>query len=1476
MSKTFIKKSYPVEKNVYSSTTIPDNFKDEIRKLATSGDYGKLKEKLTSIPINISFYENDISTSLLHSMIQSDLTEQQKNVIISFLLEKGVSVNVLDGDNLPPIYYAIKLHLTTIVESLIKYGANLSLSLPKGFDLFTTSLIPFETKCPTQLFNIQDSAYFNKYYNQSLDIEKEIKQKIYNLSFTSNIIKYLLSFCKNLPNDSLTVHQDTYESNDDSSGSVVSENEVGSIVEVEEEAVPPIVPVAVPLEEEAEPEAAPVEASKDDLPPLPIIEDSLPGKKILDKILKHQYDRFRELKTILDKYPNTKVILPGKAGQRESEYHALGKSPTGDRRPAVSINQWNSALGRDEDNSPSEAYNRMQEYITQNVTYFLQKYPDSVSLDMVDGKTAAGARKSHIHVWGANINNWNREHNEVPGKNFGSGQASAFNQQKPGVFGIITTPYFMNETSKIPDEPTYKKIDPTYHVEVPAGGKNNLIGGSDTVFNTQTNEEYKSKLPLFNNTLYKFVSNINQELSEQIKLQTLNIDQIILKQPELISKIVVQIENMLELSKVKKYPDINFDTVTNEINFDKLNRDIYNQIYKFGDNSFNNLDTNLILYYSSKIENIRYTIDDYKQKLTNAFETLMTTESNLFKSYPIFKPGSATEYPMVVGKNVEGTEEDKAIDLKINNRLFYNTNFDLNELDNLRQDGGKYIQRGGVLNKLTFVITNLTEELNKKEQDRTGKFVPIHEDELYNNILITLDNSFPGNNIVTVPIADLDKEGYYSPISRNNITKIRDILKSINDLLNKLNPIGLQLDQLLVEKKLRFDKINEVIQMFIGIKKQIEFEKDKYLNIFTTSAKIKPETEEFNNSPFNKLLEELQVIISNINKFSDDNIPKNNDSHLFYDKILSIFEHCEEKIKNIKNPIESVEDFRKSIFYYNAIIQIINHVIVNSNIYLYSKDEINLDELNISNIISDQKIFDDRIKYKNEFNDNYELISDIQESILVEYDINIRQFNNFIIDYNNITEIKYIMKDFGVKKLSENVLKNYYNNYLPPSIKKDDKFDDLKQKLNQLNYPTGKKIEEKKLTRKIVSTGETLGLTHLFIISELFHKKIFDDIITEDYFDELKQKLKEKNKNINDTILNKLLLKSINDAIISAFNEILEIVIYNASTFIINQLLFKNVKEKKPKLEQDLKSRLERRITFQSNTENRNFYLNENYSNSEPIDVILCLNNKNPLIVLLKSKLSVNLREYRDLLFKLGDVELINNLNELTNKKITKLDIEIYIVKHDQKFDSDIKYLNNQLDDDIIKQSLEFIKGTSKIVFTEGDRRKTIDGKSIDEIYNDMIGDQKLSNEYLTKNIKDYLFKNYNNVIIPLIKEFLNKLVNITVSNVLDTKSSIGQEIISNTIDNIIIYHLKVNPLKSKDKNMSLNEILTKFNTSFIFNFDDPVQKQNIKTIFDEKLNDKLTTYIMLISQYGLNVYRNQLRYIFNTARYTQIENNLK
>ena len=74
---------------------------------------------------------------------------------------------------------------------------------------------------------------------------------------------------------------------------------------------------------------------------------------------------------------------------------------------------------------------------------------------------------------------------------------------------------------------------------------------------------------------------------------------------------------------------------------------------------------------------------------------------------------------------------------------------------------------------------------------------------------------------------------------------------------------------------------------------------------------------------------------------------------------------------------------------------------------------------------------------------------------------------------------------------------------------------------------------------------------------------------------------------------------------------------------------------------------------------------------------------------------------------------------------------------------------------------------------------------------------------------------------------------------------------------------------------MSLSEIMDVFTSSFIFNFDDPEKKQNIISIYREKMQNRVFTYVTIISQYGLNVYRNQLRYIFNSARYEKILKNI-
>ncbi len=46
----------------------------------------------------------------------------------------------------------------------------------------------------------------------------------------------------------------------------------------------------------------------------------------------------------------------------------------------------------------------------------------------------------YIHVWGANTGNWNYPSDGIERGQFGSGQASGFNKQEPGVFGIVTMP----------------------------------------------------------------------------------------------------------------------------------------------------------------------------------------------------------------------------------------------------------------------------------------------------------------------------------------------------------------------------------------------------------------------------------------------------------------------------------------------------------------------------------------------------------------------------------------------------------------------------------------------------------------------------------------------------------------------------------------------------------------------------------------------------------------------------------------------------------------------------------------------------------------------------------------------------------------------------------------------------------------------------------------------------------------------------
>ena len=187
MSKKFINKP---DKNVYTPNIIPSNFRDEIYNLAKGGEYGKLEQKLELTPSKLSYDKDNQTNDIIHTIIKSDFTETQKCNIIELLLKKGVSINALDQQNLPAIYYAVKEQLVEVTQLLIDKNANIKIKLPAGYDLFQAALTPHIAKCPIKMNNLVDKEYMSKYYSQTMVLERKFKSKIYKLP---EIVTYIQS-----------------------------------------------------------------------------------------------------------------------------------------------------------------------------------------------------------------------------------------------------------------------------------------------------------------------------------------------------------------------------------------------------------------------------------------------------------------------------------------------------------------------------------------------------------------------------------------------------------------------------------------------------------------------------------------------------------------------------------------------------------------------------------------------------------------------------------------------------------------------------------------------------------------------------------------------------------------------------------------------------------------------------------------------------------------------------------------------------------------------------------------------------------------------------------------------------------------------------------------------------------------------------------------------------------------------------------
>ena len=173
MSKPFSKKPTFIEKGIYNSLSIPDILNDKITSLASAGEYGKLEQEFSNYNTELSK-----SNNLLHSIIQSQLTDIQKSEVIKLLLKRGVAINTLDESGLPPIYYAIKLQLYNVTKLLIDRRANLNIKLPKGYDLFRTVLIPSMIQCPVELRDVHGNVDVGKYYAEISELERNLRIEI--------------------------------------------------------------------------------------------------------------------------------------------------------------------------------------------------------------------------------------------------------------------------------------------------------------------------------------------------------------------------------------------------------------------------------------------------------------------------------------------------------------------------------------------------------------------------------------------------------------------------------------------------------------------------------------------------------------------------------------------------------------------------------------------------------------------------------------------------------------------------------------------------------------------------------------------------------------------------------------------------------------------------------------------------------------------------------------------------------------------------------------------------------------------------------------------------------------------------------------------------------------------------------------------------------------------------------------------------
>jgi len=594
-----------------------------------------------------------------------------------------------------------------------------------------------------------------------------------------------------------------------------------------------------------------------------------------------------------------------------------------------------------------------------------------------------------------------------------------------------------------------------------------------------------------------------------------------------------------------------------------------------------------------------------------------------------------------------------------------------------------------------------------------------------------------------------------------------------------------------------------------------------------------------------------------------------------------------ENIKTNADPNDSIQqkliNIRSLLYYYTISLKTILYIIENLPIFQYYSNDFNDTDMTNNIKIDMYKKFDELMQ-------------------ILENDANpikdIKKFNEYVIKINNISNIfklnqKYNLPNppkllfnnnfllFRPNELEVDIANNTNNineiglygdvnlNYklynqnppvIPPPNIVDPILPNLANKYQITNFiESNDEVDDFPYISNLIIPDE---YNHLKIMLMIFHKKIYTEITQRNIanYTRIRDKLQANNPTINPDIIEKLSLSSLNNAIVNTFREIVNLGINNTSEILVGKELQKLDKGvDNAKFLENLKERLNKKDIKRIGNTN-NYYLDENYSNGEPIDMIPCLNNNVNLIKLLRKKIHVNVREYQYLIFKLGIPELLDS--DINNNKIGKTDLVEYFKKHKTKFLSDITYLNDELKQKLTRANLDFFKIDDNIYINDPDIELPESKKFKKDIYDSLTSDQIVANKYLTDKLKLQLDNLFKTIIKPTVEEYLKFFVDTPLDNINPIIPSL----------NIINEYLQINPKQIKESPRSIDTIVDEFSKLYLDNVVSTPQK-NISSLYNEKFKPNLIKFLEYISQYYLNVYRNHLRYIFNKYRYEKLLN---